>query len=283
MRDSVSLRSQPWEPRDLGSVQDPGFRITMGDIDRYLRDREGQHLTSSSIDRYRKVLTLFYEGLPEDKRIRRGTLETWLKEQLTAGYSARTVNLFGSVCNGFLSYVGHREYQATKSPAAGQARSQQELNREEYLLLLQTAKQLRDERAYFVIKLIAATGVTAQSVGAVTVEALQAGTLEADGQRTHIPACLREELLTSAMANGIVSGPVLLTRSGAVIDRFAVNKAVQRVAQAAGLEAGKGTPRCLRRFFQRTKANIDAEVARLAQRAFDQQLELEQFAYGWNT
>ena len=60
--------------------------------------------------------------------------------------------------------------------------SRPELSRREYLRLLKTARIMKRERTYFLIKTICSTGVRVQQLPQVTVEAVEAGTAVVTGQ-----------------------------------------------------------------------------------------------------
>lgn len=82
---------------------------------------------------------------------------------------------------------------------------------------------------------------------AVTVSAAQAGGLpEYDMQ---LCGCLKEELLDFAVREGILSGPIFITRRGTPVGRTTVTALIQSLAHDAQVEAGKCTPRCLRKLY----------------------------------
>ena len=151
-----------------------GRQVSQSEIERFLTEYGRLDRVEGTFYLYRRKLWKFYEDLPEDKTIRHGTLESWQKNLLEEGYAPNTVNSFLSAANAFLDYIGHREYQL-----AGQLKEekapQPELSRAEYLHLLQSAKLLGKEKVYLLVKVFASTGLFAQELPEVTVEAVQEG------------------------------------------------------------------------------------------------------------
>ena len=101
-------------------------------------------------------------------------------------------------------------------------------------------------------------------------------------QPLRLPEFLRRELLSFARREGISSGPLFRTRSGAPMGRTAVADHIKRLCRAAQVDESKANPRCLRRLWQATQESIRAQVDALVEQACDQLFETEQLAIGWN-
>lgn len=141
---------------------DAGLEMTRADIERFLEEWKAKGCVPGTLERYRHSLNRLYDFLPEDKRIRRGTLEAWRAELIGSGYAANTVNLVFSVCNTWLDFMNRREYQ--QADALQEEKPQPELTRGEYLRLLQTAREQGKERTYLLVKVFATTGIHVQEL-----------------------------------------------------------------------------------------------------------------------
>ena len=126
-------------------------RITWEQIGAYLEDMEARGCTPESIKSYRRNLTIFFRFLPPDKRLDRRSVANWRDTMLEHGYMPRTVNNRISSANGFLGYLGLREYQLPEQIRPPDGDVQPELTRNEYLRLLSAARALGTERVYFVV------------------------------------------------------------------------------------------------------------------------------------
>ena len=261
-----------------------GYRMTPEAIESFLAAQKQKGLTSATLERYRYALEMLYQALPESREIQAGTLLAWREALLDGGFAPSTINSVFSVCNGFLDYAGHREYQAAKRIEV-EDRPQPELTRVEYLRLLQTAKSLNRERAYMLVMTLGSTGLFVHDLILVTVEALREGKVLTVVNRkrdtVRLPPCLCEELLAYAQRNGIASGPVFITKNGLPLDRTAIAREIQQLSAEAGLPEGKATGRALRNLWRKSRADIRANIEALVEQAMDHQLELEQFSVGW--
>ena len=127
--------------------------------------------------------------------ISRPVLVRWKKETVSRGYAVRTVNAKISAVNSFLEYKDRRDLQL-HPVSAPKNDVTPELSRREYLRLLKTARIMKRERTYFLIKTICSTGVRVQQLPQVTVEAVEAGTAVVTGQCKsqilHIPPVAAE-------------------------------------------------------------------------------------------
>ena len=160
--------------------QTQGITVTREQIGSYLSSLGERGRNPSTVSSYRKKLELLYAALPGG-RIGRGTLRQWREQLLDQGYSPSTVNTSVSAANSFLEWLGCREFQLTGRLSCGRD-AQLELTRSEYLRLLSTARALRQERVYLLIKLFTSTGLPVHELEQVTVEAAGEGVLLLPGE-----------------------------------------------------------------------------------------------------
>ena len=261
-----------------------GVLLTQESIEQFLDACQSRGRVEGTLQWYRRGLNRLYQALPEDKFIRQGALERWREELVEMEYTPGTVNMYLSIANSYLDFVGHRECQLA-SQLKPKSSLQPELTREEYVQLLRTAKALDKERLYLLIKLFASTGLSVQELPNVTVEAVQKGEIvhfpHKVEQRVRIPECLRKELSGYIRRNGYTSGPIFQNKDGGPLNRTYVSIAIRRLCVEARIPEEKGNPRCLKRLYQNTRSDIENNVAQLVEQALDRVLEQEQSAIGW--
>ena len=262
---------------------DPGVVMTREDIEGYMAKLRATGRIAAS-ERYGSTLGLLYRDLPEDKRIRRGTLTSWVELLREKGYAPNTISTFAIIANGFMDYIGHREYQMSTLPQH-EDNPQPELTRSEYLQLLQTAKALGQEREYLLVKLFASCDLPVQELDEVTVEAAEAGGMmvHSSGTRSmvHLPGCLCRELLAYAGRQSIGAGPIFLSNQGKPMCRSNLVQSIAKLSEEAGVPNGKGNPACLRRLYRRTRAAVEASFAVLVEQTMERQMEQENITVGW--
>lgn len=261
-----------------------GVTVTKGSIEHFLDDLETDEMPSSSLKVYRHRIALLYEMLPEDRSIRRGTLEAWKEELLDRGYAKRTVASAISVANSYLRWLERGDLQARPLNTTKED-VQPELTRREYLRLLSAARRLGAERTYLLVKVLGTTGIALRDLPMLTVEAVKRDSLIVAGWRSlrpvHLPSCLREELLDYAHRNGILRGPVFVTGAGTPLARRTVSTLIKRLCQEAQVPQEKGDPRCLRQLYRSTVKDMEANVSSLGEQAYEWLAEEEQLSVGW--
>lgn len=96
-----------------------------------------------------------------------------------------------------------------------------------------------------------------------------------------LPVSICRELLGYAERKNIRSGPIFRTRDGMPISRNNVTISIRQLCVAAGVPEEKGSPRCLRKLYQSTRAGIERSISLLIDQAQDRLLEEEQLTVGW--
>ena len=235
----------------------PGLRLTPADLEAYLDSLSQQGRGRDTLATYRRNVHALYDGLPEDKTVRPGTLDQWREALLEGGYSPRI-----SVANSLMAFLGRRDLQSVGALEVDDV--QPELTRTEYLRLLTTARALDKERLYLLVKLFGCTGIPLQELPRVTVEALTEGRVivRSNGvvQLLHLPDFLRKELLAYARREGTASGPIFHTKGGKPLGRTAVTDSIKQLCRDARVPEEKANPRCLKRLWQSTQDGIRTQI-----------------------
>lgn len=243
----------------------------------FLTDLQSRGRTEETLKCYRNSLGKLCGFLP-GRRLSHEAMCRWPEALREQGYCPSTINSAVSAANSLLAFCGRRGWQVMPSPLP--ETEQPELTREEYLRLLQTARILEKERAYLLVKLLGTTGLPVHLLDEVTISAVQDGGLpEYDMQ---LCGSLKDELLDFAGREGILSGPIFVTRRGTPVGRTTVTSLIQSLAHDAQVEAGKCTPRCLRKLYLQTQERIRRNISALARAEYEKLLLSEQEKAGWN-
>ena len=236
------------------------------EFEKYLRLEER---SASTARKYADAVRTFYDFLPPDKTVSRERLLTW-KNELRDNRAASTVNVMLSAVNSFFAFMSwddlhtkqirtqRRIYRDTK----------RELSRDEYIKLLNTAKNDGNRRLFYLMQTLGATGIRISELRFITVEALKNGraTVDCKGKRRGvlIPKRLREALLNYCEIEGIVSGPVFVTKRGNPMDRSNIWRELRRLCGDAGVDAEKVFPHNFRHLFAVSYYRQEKDVAKLA-------------------
>lgn len=222
-----------------------GQAVTPELIHAFLEEMRKKGLRAGSVKTYRAKLESLYQELPQPKQIKPGTLAKWKQQLLAEGYAPRTVNLSISAANNFLAWLGRRDLRLTDMMELPD-RALPELTRKEYLRLLQTARNLENERSYLLIKVFATTGLNVQELSKLTVESVREGRLivSPNGSKRliRLPACLQSELSHYIRCNQIADGPVFRTRGGVALCRSVVTKYIRDLCHDARVDENQREP-----------------------------------------
>ena len=268
------------------SEQETEERLTPEVLEQFLAYLEKKGFSQASLQEYRRALLLLQSSLPEGEILTASGGLLWKQWLEGRGLKPRTVNMRLSVWNSLMQYLNHRDWQVeTFSDILEDV--QPELTRAEYLRLLSAAKQLRQERAYLLIKALGGIGLRIQELPQLTAEAVRRGVVYLEcqnGMRTRmlrLPAVLRGELLEYMKREGITKGPIFVTAGGKPMDRSNVGQSIKRVSRDARVAEEKANPRCLWKMYQSTQEGIKDNLTILLEQAYDRMLEQEQLTTGW--
>ena len=267
---------------DLSTKEVP---LTPEGIDGYLEHLRAKGRVQGTLNTYRKKLDRLYQALPEgEKSIRRDTLLNWREQLAEEGLASETINQSVVAANGYLEYMGAREFQVTEKLGIPD-QSTPELTRGEYLRLLSAARILGREQTYLLVKVFGNSDLPVQELPRLTVEAARAGMVciihRCSKEIIRFPSSVCGELLDYARRRGINSGPIFVTRTGNLIARNNVTAMIRQLCPAAQVPEEKGSPRCLRKLYQATREGMERQVALLVEQAQDRMLEEENLSTGW--
>lgn len=260
-----------------------GVEITPETVEQFLQRQRQKMLTADSMSRYAQGLQKLQAYLAPSGVIEPGTLASWQKELQRCGYSTNTVNTNISIANNLLDFLRRGDLKAEPLPL--DAPPSPEITRSEYLRLLQTARLLEHERVYLLIKLFGTTPLSANDLGAVTVEGVQAGYLPVCSgkapEMVYIPSALAQELLAYAAGQGIYEGAIFRSRVGTLYSRSKVTLEMQKIAAEAHIVPEKATPRALKKLYRKTMEEINEKLQVLALQNYETLLDGEQKLIGW--
>lgn len=259
-------------------------KITLDLIDQFLAEMNRRGRSRDTVKKYRRDLRALYGFLPEDKLLTQQRFGEWCASLREAGYAERSISSCIAVGNSFLNYLNCADWRMNTGSLKGE-QSLPEITRVEYLRLLQTAKDQRQERAYFVILTICGIGVPVREMPFITVEGVRQGAIEIKGKgKRHtirIPPSIQAQLLAYAARESIASGPIFVTKNGLPLGRTQIWLEVQKLCKLADVPEEKANPRCLLKLHQNTYDSVRANLSLLIEQAYNHILEEEESHLSW--
>lgn len=243
-------------------------RLTQEQIISYgLFLRREEH-APGTIEKYLRDIRAF-AAWTENRPVTQELAAAWKEHLLATGHSPGTVNSMLAALNSLFRFLDWniqvKFLKIQRKLFRDQAR---ELTREEYDLLVSTARASGKERLALLMEAICATGVRVSEVRYLTVEAARAGrtdiSLKGKIRTILLPGKLCRKLLKYARKNKIASGEIFITRSGKSMSRRQIWAEMKALCRAAGVDPRKVYPHNLRHLFARIFYKSCKDIAQLA-------------------
>jgi len=192
------------------------------------------------------------------------------KENLQKRYQSASINTKIAALNGFFSFIGRNDLRMKQLRIQRRAycSAEKELTKEEYLRLVNTAKQQENEKLSVILQTICGTGIRVSELQFITVEAVREGEalicLKGKTRTILISGKLRKVLKDYMKRKQIFTGPLFVTRTGHPIDRSNIWKGMKALCERARVNPHKVFPHNLRHLFASCFYAIDKDIARLA-------------------
>lgn len=231
----------------------------------YLIDEEKSLLT---LDKYIRDITAFMKWCKNAEISKSLVLE--YKQEIIEKYAPASVNSILSSLNSFFEYNEWHGLKVKMLKIQKQifAERNKELTKSEYERLLDAAKSKKNERLYYLMQTICASGIRVSELSAITIEAVKArrANINCKGKMRVVilPKDLCKVLTEYARRQKITSGPVFVTKNGKPLDRSTIWKMMKVLCESARVDKEKVFPHNLRHLFARTYYSIQKDIVRLA-------------------
>ena len=233
---------------------------------RFLREEERAPAT---IEKYLHDIRTFIAWL-DSRPVTKELAAQWKERLLEDGAAPATVNTKISALNGLFKFLGREDCCVKFLRLQRQVfrdRSR-ELTREEYLRLLENARNTGKERLALLMEAVCSTGIRVSEVRALTVEAVRAGQacirLKGKIRTILLPGKLCRKILKYAQKKKITFGEVFLTEGGKSLSRKQIWREMKALCAGAGVEPSKVFPHNLRHLFATTFYRVSRDIVKLA-------------------
>ena len=237
----------------------------IGAFQQYLQEEER---SPGTVGKYLRDVEAFFRWL-DGRPVTREAAAAWKEHLLATGHAAVTVNSMLAALNGLFRFLGwDLQVRLLKIQRRIFREQSRELTREEYALLVRTARERGRERLALLMETICATGIRVGEVPYITLEAARQGraeiALKGKIRVILLPGKLCRKLIKYAGKQKITSGEIFLTRGGKGLSRKQIWAEMKRLCALAGVQAEKVFPHNLRHLFARTFYQVSRDVVRLA-------------------
>lgn len=223
----------------------------------------------ATINKYTHDIQTFYTFLSDDKIVTKEKVKEY-KEKLLLKYKPSSINSMLAALNQFFEFNNWQDCKIKELKVQKKIflDENQELTKDEYQRLVNTALKQKNERLYLLLQAICSTGIRVSEHQYITVVALEKGYTKIFNKgkvrEIFFGNDLRKVLLEYCKCNNIFNGPVFVTRSGRPIDRSNIWKAMKELCEEAKVDRSKVYPHNLRHLFAVTYYSLKKDIARLA-------------------
>ena len=231
----------------------------------YLTEEEKSKATIEKYIRDITALQIWSNGCFIEKSI---ILE--YKEIIKEKYATRSVNSIISSINSFFEFVSWEDCKVKLLKVQKQifADESKELKKQECERLLKAALDSKNERLYYLIQTICATGIRVSELKFITVEAVDMRQARISCKGKERVIILSSELCrllrNYIKKNKFLSGSIFVTKNGKPLDRSNIWADMKKICELAGVAKEKVFPHNLRHLFARTFYSIGKDIAHLA-------------------
>lgn len=225
--------------------------------------------SAGTIEKYLRDVRAFAKWLAE-RPLSKEETAGWKEHLRDQGYAPVTVNSMLAALNGLCRFLGREDCRVKflKIQRRLFREERQELTRQDYIRLLETAEIQGQKRLALLMKTICATGIRVSEVRYITVEAAERGraeiTLKGKVRTILIPGKLGRQLLKYAKKQKIASGEIFLTRSGKSLSRRQIWAEMKALCKFSDISPSKVFPHNLRHLFAAVFYRACKDIVRLA-------------------
>ena len=238
-------------------------------IKRYREHLLQEECAAATVEKYLRVAEEFCRWLG-GRGVSKRTAVAWKEEQLATGLAPVTINAKLCALNSLLRFLKRPECRVKLLRLQRRVfrTHERSLTREEYLRLLETARERGKGRLELLMEAICSTGIRVSEAKYLTVEAARDGQavvcLKGKVRTILLPQKLCRKLLKFARRQKTASGEIFLTKSGNSLSRKQIWREMKALCAEAGVAPSKVFPHNLRHLFAVSFYRACRDIVKLA-------------------
>ena len=245
------------------------YRLTERQIHSYYHHLQQEEKSASTIEKYLRDVQAF-AAEHQNKAVCKETVIAYKAKLIEKGYAVRSINSMLSSLNSFFQYLGWADCRVKTLKVQRQiyCTKEKELTKEEYFRLVRMAEKEGDMRMSLLLQTLGGTGIRISELAFVTLETVQNGKmtvlLKGKTRTVFFVRALQQKILRYAAAAGITGGAIFITRTGKLMNRTNIWRAMKRLCAKAGVDPQKVYPHNLRHLFARAFYALEKDIVKLA-------------------
>lgn len=224
-------------------------------LDEWILEQKYQEYAQSTLKQYRSNVQKFLDWLPEDEEI---TKDTMLRYKMYLGDvagSTNSINVWIVETNKFLKWMDLKELAVKKIKMQSKQSNEEILSLTDYKRLLKFAKRQNKLKLYYIMKILAMTGIRVSELRFFKVENLKSNYIDAFNKGKERTIIVRQDLMRElkryARENGIKQGYLFPSEhvEGKMINISTIWRQMKKVAGSAKVRKDKVHAHSFRHLF----------------------------------
>ena len=230
-------------------------------LEEWILEQRLQEYAQTTLNQYRANVQKFIDWLPEDEQL---TKDTMLKYKMHLGEvagSTSSINTWIVEVNKFLKWLDQKDLCLKKIKMQSKQSNEEVLSIADYKRLLRFAKRNGDHQLYYIMKILAMTGIRVSELRYFKVENLKSNYIDAFNKGKERTIIVRQDLMRElkkyAREQGIKEGflfPSTVVR-GKMVNISTIWRHMKRIAGQAKVKKSKVHAHSFRHLFAQVFLN----------------------------
>lgn len=167
----------------------------MPKLDEWILEQKYQEYEQSTLNQYRANTLKFIEWLPEGENITKDTMLRYKQHLGEIAGSTNSINVWIVTVNKFLKWLGHPELTLKKIKMQAKQSNEEVLSVSDYKRLLRFAKRENKVQLYYIMKILAMTGIRVSELQYFQVENLKSNYISVFNKGKERTIIVRQDLM----------------------------------------------------------------------------------------
>lgn len=230
-------------------------------LDEWILEQKYQEYAQSTLNQYKSNVLKFIEWVPDDEEITKDTMLRYKAYLGEIAGSTNSINVWIVEVNKFLKWLDMKDLCIKKIKMQSKQSNEEILSIADYKRLLRFAKRENDHQTYYIMKILAMTGIRISELRYFKVENLGSNYINAFNKGKERTIIVRQDLMRElkryAREHGITSGYIFPSKvvKGNMIDISTIWRRMKKIAGLAKVKKSKVHAHSFRHLFAQVFLN----------------------------
>lgn len=224
----------------------------LNSLDDFLGELQLAERSDSTLKKYRRDLMKIVPSLPDT--FKKETIIAYKNALIDLGYKLSSINSFLVILNKYLKWLNAEQLQVRLLKTQRRGSREDIITLEDYKRLLRIAKRRGEMDMYYLMKVLAWTGIRIDELKFITAESLSSNYIQVTNKGKTRTVILRQDLARDlrryCRQKGIRKGVIFVGRKeGVLMAKSTIWRRMKKIAGVARVNKAKVHPHSFRHFF----------------------------------